>query len=642
MTRTGKLPVPILDIAVAATSMVAIIVSFSMWVTNAPGLSVGGRSISEISLLVALAAAVPLIWRIAKRIARFEMTADLLAAVSIVAAVLLGEYLAGTIVVLMLSGGEALEALAVRKASFALDALAKRLPSAAHLRGGGDVRIEDVEVGDDVLINPYEICPVDGVVIEGRSTMNEAYLTGEPFVLPKAVGSMVLSGAVNGEGLLTVKAEKLASDSRYSRIMEVMRDAEEKRPQIRRLGDRIGAIYTVVIMAIAIAAWIITGTPERFLSIIVVATPCPLIIGIPIAVIGSVSLAARRGIIIKDPAILEKLDSCRVAIFDKTGTLTYGEPNLVSIETAGTFSRDDVLRLVASLEKYSRHPLARPIIAAAKEKGLELLEASELSERPGTGLTGMIGEAKIQVTSRNLLMREQPAIVADLPESVGGLECAVLIDGCFAALFRFRDSPRTEGGSFVRHLRPRHGFERILLASGDRLSEVEYLAHNVGIAEIFASQTPEQKLELVRRETEKADTVFMGDGINDAPALTAATVGIAFGQASDVTSEAASAVILDNSLRRVDELLHIGRRMRTIALQTAIGGITLSLVGVGFAAGGLLSPVAGAITQEIIDLVAILNALRATFAPRVLSDLEPSVNARVDGMAPNIIGTSYR
>src|SRR6185369_8632115 len=402
MTRTGKLPVPILDIAVAATSMVAIIVSFSMWVTNAPGLSVGGRSISEISLFVALAAAAPLIWRIGKRIARFEMTADLLAAVSIVAAVLLGEYLAGTIVVLMLSGGEALEALAVRKASFALDALAKRLPSAAHLREGRDVRIEDVEVGDEVLINPYEICPVDGVVIEGRSTMNEAYLTGEPFVLPKAVGSIVLSGAANGEGLLTVKTEKLASDSRYSRIMEVMRDAEEKRPQIRRLGDRIGAIYTVVIMAIAIAAWIITGTPERFLSIIVVATPCPLIIGIPIAVIGSVSLAARRGIIIKDPAILEKLDSCRVAIFDKTGTLTYGEPNLVSIETAGTFSRDDVLRLVASLEKYSRRPLARPIIAAAKEKGLELSEASELSERPGTGLTGIVGEAKIQVTSRNL------------------------------------------------------------------------------------------------------------------------------------------------------------------------------------------------------------------------------------------------
>lgn len=610
-----------LDLVIAAISMVALVVNFSIWVTNARGPSSGGRTISEISLFVALGFAIPLIWRILKKIARFEMTADLLAGVSIVAAVLLGEYLAGTIVVLMLSGGEALEAFAVRKASFALDALAKRLPSAAHLRGGRDVPIAEVKVGDEVLINPHEICPVDGVVVEGRSTMNEAYLTGEPFVLPKAAGSTVLSGAVNGEGLLTVKAEKLSLDSRYSRIMDVMRDAEEKRPQIRRLGDQIGAIYTIVIMAVAIAVWMITGTADRFLSIIVVATPCPLIIGIPIAVIGSVSLAARRGIIIKDPAILEKLDSCRVAIFDKTGTLTYGEPNLVSIEPAGDFSSDYVLRLVASLEKYSRHPLAGPIIAAAKKKGFELSDASELSERPGTGLTGLVDQVKIQVTSRKVLIQEQPDLIASLPDSIGGLECAVLMDGRFAALFRFRDSPRTEGGSFVRHLRPKHGFDRILLVSGDRPSEVEYLAHNVGITEIFASQTPEQKLELVRHETEMADTVFMGDGINDAPALTAATVGIAFGQASDVTSEAASAVILDNSLYRVDELLHIGRRMRTIALQTAVGGITLSLAGVGFAAAGLLSPVAGAITQEVIDVLAILNALRAILAPRVLSDV---------------------
>jgi heavy metal translocating P-type ATPase len=432
----------------------------------------------------------------------------------------------------------------------------------------------------------------------------------------------VLSGAINGEGLLIVTAEKLASDSRYSRIMEVMRDAEERRPQIRRLGDRIGAVYTIVTMATAIAAWIITGTPERFLSIVVVATPCPLIIGIPIAVIGSVSLAARRGIIIKDPAVLEKIDSCRVAIFDKTGTLTYGEPSLVSIETADGFSTDVVLRYVASLEKYSRHPLARPIVAAAGEKGLTLYEANEVSERPGTGLTGIVDETKVQVTGRSLLNREMPQVVDQIPDSEGGLECVVLIDGRYAALFRFRDSPRVEGGSFVRHLGPRHGFKRILLVSGDRLSEVEYLATNVGIKEIHASQTPEQKLELVRRETEHADTVFMGDGINDAPALTAATVGIAFGQATDVTSEAASAVVLENSLHRVDELFHIGRRMRTIALQTAIGGISLSLIGVAFAAAGWLTPVAGAIAQEVIDLLAILNAIRATVSPQVLSDVE--------------------
>jgi len=583
---------------------------------------VGNVRAQDIPLVVALALAAPLLWRIVLKIARFELTADLLAGVSIVAAILLGEYLAGTIVVLMLSGGQVLEALAMRKASFALDALAKRLPSVVHCRGGRDILIEDVEIGDEVVINPHEICPVDGVVIEGRSSMNEAYLTGEPYVLPKATGSAVLSGAINGEGLIVVRAERLASDSRYSRIMEVMRDAEERRPQIRRLGDQIGAIYTVVIMALAIAAWIMAGSPDRFLSIIVVATPCPLIIGIPIAVIGSVSLAARRGIIIKDPAILEKLDTCRVAIFDKTGTLTYGEPSLVSIKTANGFSTDEVLRSVASLEKYSRHPLARPIVAAASEKHLTLSEAGEVSERPGAGLTGRVGERSIQVTSRSLLTKERSQIVDSLPVSVGGLECVVLIDERLAAVFRFRDSPRKEGGSFVRHLAPKHGFKRILLVSGDRLNEVEYLANSVGITEIYAEQTPEQKLELVRRETADADTVFMGDGINDAPALTAATVGIAFGQATDVTSEAASAVVLDNSLHRVDELLHIGRRMRTIALQSAIGGISLSLVGVGFAAAGWLTPVAGAISQEVIDLLAILNAIRATFSPQVLSDVE--------------------
>ena len=622
MKRPARIPVPSLEIAIAAIALAAILLYLVLWAADTGKTEIGGTDVRKIPLLVALAAAVPLLWRIAKLIVSFQLTADLLAGVSIVAAVLLGEYLAGTIVVLMLSGGEALEAIALRKASFALDALAKRLPSLAHIRGRGDVPIAEVKIGDEVVINPHEICPVDGAVVDGRSSMNEAYLTGEPYVLPKAPGSAVLSGAINGEGLLVVKAEKLASDSRYSRIMEVMRDAEERRPQIRRLGDRIGAVYTVGAMAAAVVAWIVTGTAERFLSVVVVATPCPLIIGIPIAVIGSVSLAARRGIIIKDPAVLEKIDSCRVAIFDKTGTLTYGEPSLVSIETAVGFTTDNVLRNVASLEKYSRHPLARPIVAAADEKHLPLSEANEVSERPGTGLTGIVGETKVQVTGRGLLKREMPDIVDHLHESAGGLECVVLLDGRYAALFRFRDAPRVEGSSFVRHLGPRHGFERILLVSGDRLSEVEYLAASVGIKEVYASQTPEQKLELVRRETMNADTVFMGDGINDAPALTAATVGIAFGQATDVTSEAASAVVLDNSLHRVDELFHIGRRMRAIALQTAIGGITLSLIGVAFAAAGWLNPVAGAITQEVIDLLAILNAVRATVSPQVLSDVE--------------------
>jgi heavy metal translocating P-type ATPase len=616
-------PVPRLDLVVAGIALAAIAAYVVMWAAGLDTITFMGRHALDLPLYVAVIASVPLLWRVLKRFLRLEMTADLLAAISIVAAVLLDEYLAATIVVLMLSGGQALEALAVRRASFALENLAKRVPSIAHKRLDSsvvDIALEQVHIGDDLIVFPHEICPVDGTVIEGRSTMNEAYLTGEPYVLSKAVGSAVLAGAINGEGALVIKAEKRSVDSRYARIMEVMRDAEERRPKLRRLGDQIGAIYTLVILVFAVATWIGTGSADRFLSILVVATPCPLIIGIPVAVIGSVSLAARRGIIIKDPAILEKLDTCKVAIFDKTGTLTYGEPRLTDIVTAKGLKPEDVLQPVASLERYSRHPLASPILSAAESRGIKLVDPSEVSERPGEGLTGIVDGKAVQITSRSHLARQRPELAEKLPPQTGGLECVALIDGRYAATLRFRDAPREDGRSFITHLRPKHGFQRILLVSGDRLSEVEYLAKTVGITEVHAAQTPEQKLELVRKETSKGDTVFMGDGINDAPALTAATVGIAFGPGSDVTSEAAAAVILDNSLKKVDELLHIGRRMRTIALQSAVGGIALSLIGVGFAAAGLLPPVAGAITQEVIDILAILNAIRATWGPKVMSD----------------------
>lgn len=619
MTETVSLPGLRLSVVVALTSLLAIVINFTVWLAGDS--FVLGISIADVSLYFALASSLPLLVRISIKTAHLDLTADLLAAVSIVAAVILGEYLAGTIVVLMLSGGEALETYAVRKASFAIHALAKRLPSTVHLKDGSDVPLDTVQIDDEVVVHPHEICPVDGVIIDGVTSMNEAYLTGEPYVLPKARGSTVLSGAVNGEGVIVVRAVTLASDSRYARIMEVMKDAEERRPQIRRLGDRIGGIYTIVIFIVAISAWMLSASPERFLSVLVVATPCPLIIGIPIAVIGSVSLAARRGIIIKDPAVLERIDSCRVAIFDKTGTLTYGEPKLVELVVNNGGHPEEILKTVASLERYSRHPLSTAIIAAANERNLELNDAVEVSERPGSGLTGLVNGSRIRVTGRNSLQQENPDLIEKLPEATTGLECVVFIDGEFTATFRFRDAPREDGRSFVGHLGPKHGFEKVILLSGDRLSEVEYLAKSVGINEIFASQTPEQKLDLVRSETRKAETVFMGDGINDAPALTAATVGIAFGRVSDVTSEAASAVVLDNSLSRVDELFHIGRRMSAIALESGVGGLGLSLIGVAFAAAGMLPPVAGAITQEVIDLLAIFNAIRATFPPKVLSDI---------------------
>ncbi len=611
------------EVIIAAIALAGIAMHLVFRFAADPSRTLNNIPVQEIPLLVSLICGVPLTIGLIVKTFKLEFSSNLLAVISIVTAVLLQEYLAGTFVVLMLASGQALEDYAVRRASFALEALAKRLPSFAHKKLGAtvnDVPLADVAAGDEVVVFPHETCPVDGIVVGGSSSMNESYLTGEPYVLPKSTGSAVLSGAINGEGALTIRAEKVATDSRYAKIMEVMRESERRRPELRRLGDQIGAIYAPAAVIIAIAAWVFGGDASRFLAVLVVATPCPLIIGIPVAIIGSVSLAARRGIIIKDPAVLEKIATCSVAIFDKTGTLTYGEPELTEVITAEGFSSDETLAAVASLERYSRHPLAGAIIGAAKEAHLTLDEAAEVNETPGAGLNGVIRGRTIRVTSRKKFGILSPEEAESLPPIAGGLECVVLIDDRYAATLRFRDEPRAEGRSFVRHLGPKHGFDRILLVSGDRESEVGYLAERVGITEVHAGQSPEQKLELVRRETKNANTVFMGDGINDAPALTAATVGIAFGQGSDVTAEAAGAVILESSLERVDEMLHIGRRMRSIALQSAAGGVALSLIGITAAALGYLPPVAGAITQEVIDVLAVLNALRASTTPRVLSD----------------------
>jgi heavy metal translocating P-type ATPase len=595
-----------------------------------------GLPLYQLPLVAALVlGGIPLVLGLLAKVARGEVGSDLLAGISIVTSALLGEYLAGVLVVLMLSGGEALEAYAVRSASSVLEALARRVPSRAHRREDGrivEVSLGQVAIGDALVVFPHEICPVDGTVVEGHGVMDESYLTGEPYRMSKLPGSQVLSGAVNGDTALTIRADRLAVDSRYAKIMEVMRASEQRRPRLRRLGDQLGAFYTPVAVAIALLAWALSGRAVRFLAVLVVATPCPLLIAIPVAIIGSVSLAARRGIIIKDPAVLEKVGTCRTAIFDKTGTLTYGRPELTEVLAAGGFDGKEVLGLVASLERYSKHPLAGATLEAARQAGVALPDAGAVSERPGEGLRGAVAGHAVQVTSRKKLLAQRPAMGALLPAPAGGLECVVLVDDRYAATIRFRDQPRAEGAPFVRHLGPRHRFDRVMLVSGDRESEVLYLAGQVGITEVRAGQSPEQKLAIVREETRRANTVFLGDGINDAPALTAATVGIAFGQNSDITAEAAGAVILDTSLRKVDELLHVGRRLRSIALQSAVGGMALSVAGMALAAAGYLAPVAGAIVQEVIDVVAVVNALRVAIPPKTLTDYQadarPAVPAR--------------
>ncbi len=587
-------------------------------------LRVTAPSMADLPLYAALlVGGVPLVWGLLVHVARLEFGADLLAGVSIVAAALLEQYLAGTLVVLMLSGGGALEHYAVRSASSVLDALAQRMPSVAHRRNGAaleDIPLDSVAVGDVLVVLPHEVCPADGTVVEGHGSMDESYLTGEPYVMSKTPGSFVLSGAVNGEEALTIRADREPVDSRYAKIMRVMEQSQQERPRLRRLADRLGALYTPIALALACAAWIVSGDPVRFLAVVVVATPCPLLIAIPVAIIGSISLSAKRSIVIRDPVALERLPSCGIMILDKTGTLTYGKPRVTDEHCAGGFDADEVLSLTASLEQYSKHPLAGAVVEAARGRGLMLQSAANIAEPPGQGLRGRIGEHEVRITHRRRLLEEQPALAPVIPPQQGGLECLVMIDGHFAARYLFRDAPRRESRSFIKHLGPRHGVSDVLLVSGDRESEVRYLADEVGIDRVYAGQSPEQKVEIVRAENERGQTVFVGDGINDAPALMTATVGVAMGTQSDIIIEAAGAVILDSSLERVDELLHISTRMRRIALQSAIGGMALSLCGMLIAGAGYLPPVAGALTQELIDVVVIVNALRVALPPKALTD----------------------
>jgi len=584
-------------------------------------------------IVVLLLGGTPLVLQLLSQLLRGEFGSDLLAGLSIVTSVLLGEHLAGTLVVLMLSGGEALEAFAVSNASSVLKALARRMPTLAHCQRDDqvfDLPVDQIQIGDVILVYPFEACPVDATVIAGTGSMDESFLTGEPYHTHKSVGSSVISGAVNGEAALTIRAEKTAVDSRYAQILQVMQTANQQRPQMRRIGDSLGAAYTPLAIVMALIAWWCSGDVTRFLAVLVVATPCPLLIAIPVAIIGSISLAARRGIIIRDPVVLERLQTCRVAIFDKTGTLTYGQPKLVDVIPGSGVAVDEALALVASLEMYSKHPLATAITSAAQQRQLPVLAVTEVHEKPGEGLVGQVGSHHVRVTGRSKLSAtaSDPKIshlLDVLPPQTDGMECIAIIDGRTPVTFRFRDQPRADGVPFIRHLGSNHHFEKVMIVSGDREAEVRYLADLIGIREVHFETTPEQKLEIVRQETRNAPTVFVGDGINDAPALTAATVGIAVGSVNEIASQAAQAVVLDRSLSKLDELFHIGAHTRRIALESAVGGILLSIAGMILAAFGLLSPVVGAIMQEVIDLVAVLNALRASMTPRQLTDYQRQV-----------------
>ncbi|HEY8997521.1 MAG TPA: heavy metal translocating P-type ATPase, partial [Edaphobacter sp.] len=606
--------------SVAVAIMIGIAMALAtvlIWLLHQP---VMGREVLLIGILVTGAM---IVLRPILAILRGNFSVDVLAVLSITVATLLGQYWVAAIVILMLSGGEALEDYATRRASSVLSALAKRMPQIAHLVRGEamvDVAIETIVPGQTLRIFPHEICPVDGTVTDGDGSMDESYLTGEPYQIEKTVGASVLSGAINGNAVLTIRADKPAADSRYARIVEVLHASEQQRPTIRRLGDRLGSWYTPLAVGIALVSGLASHSAERFLAVLVIATPCPLLLAIPVAIIGAISVAAGRGILIKDPSILEKLDSCRILVVDKTGTLTYGRPSLSEIVGLGGWDSARLLAMTAAVERYSKHPLADAIRERTVSDGLALPAVSEVSELPGKGLSGVIEGQRLTITGRGKLF---PGMRDSLPPIVPGLECIVLVNDVLAGVFRFRDQPRSDSKSFLRHVGTRHGIERIVLLSGDRPQEVAAFAQAMGITEVYGGMSPEQKVEIVRKLTAEAPTLYLGDGINDAPAMMTATAGVALGLNSDITAEAAGAVILKSSLELVDELIHIGQRMRRIALQSAVGGMVLSLGGMIAAALGALPPLHGALAQEGIDLLSILNSLRMILHRGPLADFKP-------------------
>lgn len=601
------------DTAIAAIAILGVLLHLVLRL--AYGILDGREAIPLITAL--LLGGIPQVWTVSRRVLSGRLDADILAMVSIVTSIILREYLAGTIIVLMLAGGTVLEQYATGRASSVLDALAQRMPRIAHRIKDDtteDLPIEAITPGDLLVIYPHETCPVDGVVTIGRGTMNEAYLTGEPYLLSKSPGSNVLSGAMNGDSALTIRATKPALDSRYAQIMRVVKETEQNQPAMRRLAERLGAWYTPIALLFAAVAWAISGDPGRFLAIIVVATPCPLLIGIPVAVIGAISLAAKNGILIRKAASLEDIDRCRVFVFDKTGTLTYGTPTVADIQCGPGYTKDRLLGIVSSLERYSRHPLAAALVKAGE--GQIPVEVTEVHEFPGQGLVGIADGRTIEVTGR----KRAAQLNLEVPAESSGLECLVIIDGAFAGQIRFRDQPRHDAPDFVKHLGTRHGGTRVVLLSGDRESEVRYLADLAGIQEVHFGQSPEEKVKFVTEIAATTPVLYVGDGINDAPALLAATVGIALGDKGDIAVQAADAAILEPSLRRVDQLIHIGRRMRSIALQSAVGGMAASALCMALAAAGYLTPAAGALAQEAIDVAAVLNALRVGVGGPAMTD----------------------
>ena len=560
----------------------------------------------------------PVVWRTVRQVAAGRFATDVVAMIAIVAALLLREPLAGLIVVLMQTGGEALERFAEGRASRAVQALADEAPRIAHrvtADGSEDLPVDAVRVGDELLVRPGEMIPCDGVTVQGHSLVDASRLTGEPIPIGAEKGTRLLSGMLNRDGALVVRATAVARESQYARIVELVRSAEATKAPLQRLADRYAVWFTPVTLLVCIASWILSGDPTRALAVLVVATPCPLILATPVAIIGGINKAASQQIIVRTGGALERLDHVDTAVFDKTGTLTVGQPSVARVVPVAQFTESDVLRLAGAVEQHSGHLLARPVVDAARALGAVLPTPTQIREAAGEGVTGDVEGHRVSVGGRRYVLaaigRRNGARPPD--DAVPALRAYVAIDGAIAGTVEYADRVRHSAAAMLKRLR-QLGVRRTIMLSGDTQANASAVGATIGVDQALGDLLPADKVAHVAALTHGgARVVMVGDGTNDAPALEHAHVGIALaGHGGGITAEAADIVILVDDLARVGDALAIGQRTMRIARQSIWAGLVLSGVAMIFAAAGTIKPVIGALLQEVIDVAVILNALRAS------------------------------
>ncbi len=564
---------------------------------------------------------------------------DILAVVAMAATLAVGEYLASLIIVLMLAGGQALEDLANRRAKRDLSALLDRSPRRAHVvthpqtlesEKIRDAAVDEVEVGDEILVRPAELVPVDGILLASSGTFDESSLTGESMPVTRQGGDEVLSGAINGSQAVRIRVTRRAEDSQYQQIVALVRAAEDSHAPVVRLADRFAIPFTAVSLVLAATAWAISGDPRRFAEVLVLATPCPLLIAAPVAFLGGLSRAAKAGVILKGGAVIEQLARVRSAAFDKTGTLTSGRPTLADVRPTIGFTREEVLGLAASAEQYSSHAFAEGIRKAATDAGLTLQTASEASEVATNGVTAVI-EGRTVVVGKHALIASLAPETAQPTLRPGEAAAYVAIDDRFAGTLILADAARPEASAVIAWLR-HTGLERITMLTGDARSTAESIAHEVGIDEVHAELLPPEKVRLAA-DLRPRPMMMVGDGVNDAPVLAAADIGIAMGaRGATAAGDAADVVILVDSLAKIVDAVSIGRHTLRVALTAIWIGIGLSVGLMLVAMTGVIPAVAGAVVQEFVDLATILYALRALGGPRGM--LSRQAGAETDAAAP--------